>query len=143
MGRFVVRLGSSVPADVLFSRVLDLRAHDRVIPLTRVAPVPLVEGVVFTARTGLGPFAFDDVMEVTRWEPPTERRPGVAVLVKRGPLIGGRVRVEVRASAPGSLLVWEQELVVALVPSWLDPLVTALARIGYATVLGRLTRGRE
>jgi hypothetical protein len=56
-------------------RLTEWPRHGDVVPLTRVTvvtPPPTREGTVFVARSGLGPFRFDDRMEVTLWHPPTD-----------------------------------------------------------------------
>lgn len=65
---FVIDLFVPLSPHEAFRRALDLRAHDRIIPFTRVSPaVPaddLRPGFGFVARTGIGVLAFDDPMRV-------------------------------------------------------------------------------
>ena len=65
---FIIELICDAPPDDVLRRVLDLRAHSRVIPLTRVTPEvaadQLAVGTVFVARTSVGPVGFDDPMRV-------------------------------------------------------------------------------
>ena len=73
-------------------RLTEWPRHGEVVPLTRVAvvtPPPTGEGTVVVARSGLGPLAFDDRMEVTVWRPPTDDEPGMCRLEKRGRVVQG------------------------------------------------------
>lgn len=65
---FAVELGCDCSPGEALRRVLDFRAHTRLIPLTVVEPAvrfdELHAGFRFVARTGMGPVALDDVMLV-------------------------------------------------------------------------------
>src|SRR2546430_1603264 len=71
-----------LPLEEAWRRLTEWPRHGDVVPLTRVTvltPPPTGEGTMFVARSGLGPLAFDDRVEVTVWRPapPTaERRRG-------------------------------------------------------------------
>ncbi len=98
----------------LSSRHRPARAFDRLtrwedhsVPFTRIRRTP--EG--FTARTGLGPLAFDDPMVIARWEP--GRR---AELIKRGRVVRGWAVIEVAPDGEGSRVVWREELGVPGMP---------------------------
>src|SRR6478609_11154301 len=69
MADFEVHLDSPLSAPEAWRRILDLRAHTAVIPLTTVtgaalSAAELGPGSRFVARTGLGPIGFDDTMVV-------------------------------------------------------------------------------
>ena len=94
MADFEVHLDPPLPAPEAWSRILDLRAHTAVIPLTTVTGYAmvaneLVDGSRFVARTGLGPVGFDDVMVVEAIVPPTPTSAGRARIRKEGKVVRG------------------------------------------------------
>ena len=143
MADFAVHLDSPLPAPEAWRRILDLRAHTAVIPLTTVtgtamAASDLVEGSRFVARTGLGPVGFDDVMVVQAIVPPTTHSPGTARIGKEGKVVRGRIDLIVTPTASGSAVMWTQRIGVRGVPAFLDPVVAKVAGAAYATALRKL-----
>lgn len=113
-----------LPPSDAFALVTDVRNHADWIPLTRVdVDGPLHVGSRFRAVSGPG--ARDgapglvDSMRVTRFDPPSGGRPGVAHFVREGPVMHGWAHIVVRADpgfAPdadrpctGSLVIWAEE----------------------------------
>ncbi|ALO06690.1 hypothetical protein AQF52_1094 [Streptomyces venezuelae] len=141
MTLFRVERTVPLPPDVVWRRLTDWPAHGRQVPLTRttvLTPGPNGAGTRFTARTGLGPLAFDDPMEVVRWEPPEAGRPGVCRLDKSGRIVRGWAEVAVTAApGGGSRVEWTEELAVRGLPRVFDPV---LARAGRA-LFGRAVDG--
>lgn len=137
--RFVVRLEAVCAPDEALRRVLDLRAHDRLVPLTRVTPaVPADEldvGSRFVGRTALGPVGFEDVMRIEQLTFAPEPQ---AVIVKEGRLLRGRVRVTATPSTRGSLVTWEQEVVLPWLPRPLHRVAATVMQAGYRRVLAAL-----
>ncbi|MFJ8106271.1 SRPBCC family protein [Streptomyces sp. NPDC096132] len=125
-------------------RLTEWHRHGEVVPLTRVTvvtPPPTREGTVFVARSGLGPFAFDDRMEVTVWHPPADDEPGRCRLEKRGRVIRGWAEIEVWPGPGGrTRVVWHEELRVRFLPSPFDPLLRATARSVFGRAVNRLLR---
>ena len=143
MADFEVHLDTPLTAPEAWRRILDLRAHTAVIPLTTVtgeamAASELVEGSRFVARTGVGPVGFDDVMVVQTMVAPTSVRPGNARIRKEGKVIRGRIDLFVTPTASGSTVVWTQRIGVRGVPALLDPVVERVARAAYSLTLRRL-----
>ncbi|MFB6816228.1 SRPBCC family protein [Streptomyces sp. NPDC056347] len=140
MAVFRIERFTRLPAAESWRRVTDWERHAAHVPLTAItvtkAP-PTGAGTVFVARTGVGPLAFDDPMEVVRWVPPAAGRAGLCHLEKRGSLVRGRASIEVCPTDSGSHVVWVEELGVRLLPRWCDP---ALARAGRR-VFGRALDG--
>lgn len=122
--------------------MLDLRAHNRLVPLTTVSPAvaadELVVGSRFVGRTGVGPIRFDDLMRIEQLSFAPEAR---AVIVKEGRVLRGRVRVMATASARGSLVSWEQDVVLPWLPCALHPLAARMLAVGYRQVLTGLLEG--
>ncbi|MFC4498129.1 MULTISPECIES: SRPBCC family protein [Streptomyces] len=130
--------------DEAWRRLTEWRRHGDVVPLTRVivvTPPPYGAGAVVVARTGLGPFAFEDRMEVTVWQPPAEDEPGLCRLEKLGRAVRGWAEIEVRHGPGGrARVVWREELRFRFVPSFLDPLVGSTARRVFGRAVNRLLR---
>ncbi|MCZ2527089.1 SRPBCC family protein [Streptomyces sp. HB2AG] len=119
-----------------WQRLTDWERHAAHVPLTGIdvtTPPPTGVGTVFVARTGIGRLRFDDPMEVVRWEPPQDGRPGHCRMEKRGRVVTGWAEIEVAPRGPGSWIVWREEARVERLPRLFDP-VTALS--------GRLLFGR-
>ena len=146
MATFEVLIASSLPAPEAWRRLLDLRAHSAVIPLTTVSgdvleAGRLVDGSRFVARTGVGPLAVDDVMVVESIVPPTAHAAGTVRIRKRGKVVRGRIELRVAPAATGCTVDWGQRIRVRGVPGLLDPLVSRVARAAYGKALRRLLAG--
>ncbi|MGW1777999.1 SRPBCC family protein [Streptomyces sp. NPDC002143] len=130
--------------DEAWRRLTEWHRHGDVVPLTRVTvltPPPTRAGTVFVARSGFGPFAFDDRMEVTSWCPPTEDEPGLCRLEKRGRVVLGWAEIEVRPGPGGrTRVIWREELRVRLLPSLCDPLLRTASRRVFGRAVNRLLR---
>lgn len=139
---FTIEVATPVTPDEALRRVLDLRAHDRVIPLTRVRPaVPATDlhpGSSFVARTGVGPLGFDDPMRVEAVDEHGAAEPAGAVIVKEGHVIQGRIEVLITPTAAGSLLSWHQQVALPWLPGFLQAPAARVLRRGYRRVLTRL-----
>jgi hypothetical protein len=131
--------------DEAWRRLTEWPRHGEVVPLTRVTvvtPGPNREGTVFVARSGLGPLAVDDRMEITVWRPPAEDSPGLCRLEKRGRVVLGWAEIEVRPGPGGrARVVWREELRVRPLPGLFDPPLRAAARWMFGRAANRLLRG--
>jgi hypothetical protein len=147
MPRFEVTIDSPLPAPEAWRRILDLRAHGAVIPLTKVSGEALEAGRLapgsrFVARTGLGPIGFDDPMLVESCAAPTEHDAGVARIRKEGRTVTGRITLRVTPTATGSVVGWKQRIRVRGVPAVFDAAVARVAEAAYRRALeGLLRRG--
>ena len=148
MARFTATREVAAPADAVWARVTDWAAHGRWVPMTTMVITRDTGGVgtTFTGRSGIGPAAFDDPLEVVRWEPPTATRAGTAGLVHRGRLVLGTAEVQV-VPLPGgrSRVRWTEDL--ALVDRRLSRAITLPLVVGgrasFALVLARMAREVE
>jgi hypothetical protein len=141
---FLLERTAPLPLDEAWRRLTEWPRHGTVVPLTRVTvltPPPTREGTVFVARSGIGPLALDDRMEVTVWRPPTDDGPGFVRLVKRGRVIRGWAEIEVRRGPGGrARVVWREELDVRLLPGVFDGLLAATSRRVFGRAVNRLLR---
>ena len=143
MAAFDVHLDTDLPAAEAWRRVLDLRAHSEVIPLTTVTgeqmeAAALVPGSRFVGRTALGPVGFDDIMVVDSIDQPTDTSGGRARIHKEGKLIRGTIDLRVTPHGPTSTVDWSQQISVRWVPRVADPVVARVARTAYRKALGQL-----
>ncbi|MFI8521956.1 SRPBCC family protein [Streptomyces sp. NPDC085481] len=143
MSRFRIERTVPLPPAEVWRRLTDWPAHGAQVPLTRTRvldPGPNAVGTRFTARTGLGRFAFDDPMEVAVFDPPAEGRAGVCRLVKLGRAVRGSAVFEVFPDGSGTRVVWDEELRLRGVPAVLDPVLRAVGRVLFARALDGLLR---
>jgi len=126
----VARAVLPLPADEAWDLLVDVRRHERWVPMTRIeADAPLGVGESFTAvsgptaRTG-GP-GLVDRMTVLRSDPPSGRAIGVADYRKDGPVLRGGAGIEVRALGPvWCEVTWIEQIGVRGLPTALTDLVS-------------------
>ncbi|MFI9153971.1 SRPBCC family protein [Streptomyces sp. NPDC053367] len=139
---FQVHRTVPLPLGEAWRRLTQWPRHGDVVPLTRVtvAPGPPTrEGTVVVARSGLGPLAFDDRMDVTVWRPPGDGEPGRCRLEKRGRVVLGWAEIEVLPGPDGrTRVVWREELGVRFLPGFFDPLLGAAGRAVFGRAVDRL-----
>ena len=144
MVNFQLERTAPLPLDETWRRLTEWPRHGEVVPLTRVTVLtdpPTGEGTVFVARTGLGPLAFDDRMEVTVWRPPVEDASGFCRLEKRGRVVTGWAEIEVGPGPGGrSRVVWRGGLGFRFLPGVLDPVTRRVARYVFGRAVNRLLR---
>ncbi|ARX81108.1 MULTISPECIES: SRPBCC family protein [Streptomyces] len=141
MALFRVERATPLSPAEAWRRLTDWERHGRVVPLTRVTVsggLPRGLGTVFTARSGVGPLAFDDPMEVTVWRPPDAARGGLCRLVKRGAVVTGWAEIEVWPQGRGTRVVWREELRIRWLPRLLDPVVARVAARVFGRAAGAL-----
>ncbi|MET9868340.1 SRPBCC family protein [Streptomyces sp. NPDC006129] len=133
-----------LPLDEAWRRVTQWRRHGDVVPLTRVRvepPAPTRRGTLVVARSGVGPLAFDDPMEITVWQPPQDGAAGLCRLEKRGRVVRGWAELEVRPGPGGrARVVWREQIRVRPLPSLFDGVLRRSARYVFGRALNRLLR---
>ncbi|MFH8371609.1 SRPBCC family protein [Streptomyces sp. NPDC018031] len=133
-----------LPPAEAWRRVTDWPRHSAGVPLTRITatpPGPTRVGTVVLARTGLWRLGFDDPMDVVRWEPPDEGRPGRCRLVKRGRVVTGWAEIEVRADGRGSWVGWREDARVRALPRLFDAPTARAGRLVFGRVVDTLLAG--
>lgn len=142
--RFTAVADCAAPAAEAFDRVTDWEAHTRWVPLTTVRLTRGDGGVGsrFTGRSGVGPVAFDDPMEVLSRVPPEAGRAGRCEVVKLGRVVTGRAWVEVHARGTGSRVEWTEDVEVApaRLTRPLAPLLALAGRLAFTAVLRAMAR---
>ncbi|MEV7086052.1 SRPBCC family protein [Streptomyces sp. NPDC093085] len=150
MSAFRIDRTTPLGAGEAWRRLTDWPAHAAQVPLTRITvltPGPSRVGTVFVARTGLGRVAFDDPMEVVRWQPPAPGRPGLCRLEKRGRVVTGWAEIRVREAAEGeppggaTRVRWEEELRFRPLPGLLAPLTAHAGERVFGRAVERLLSG--
>jgi len=141
---FLLHRASPLPVDRSWRRLTDWPRHADVVPLTRVTvltPPPTRVGTSFVARSGVGPVAFDDPMEVVTWQPPRDSGPGRCRLVKHGTFVTGWAEIEVRpVDGGGSRVVWREDLRVRWLPGVADRPLRWVARWMFGRAVEALLR---
>lgn len=144
MVSFFLERTAPLPLDEAWRRLTEWHRHGEAVPLTRVrvaTPPPTGRGTVVVARTGVGPLAFDDTMEVTVWEPPAGDAPGRCRLEKRGRTIRGWAEIEVRPGPGGrTRVIWREDLRVRLLPAAFDGVLREAGRYAFGRAVNRLLR---
>ncbi|MER8104633.1 SRPBCC family protein [Kitasatospora sp. NPDC094016] len=150
MARFVLTRRSPLSPAVCWEQLTAWPRHGDRVPFTRVTVVRGGggrAGDAILARTVIGPFRFDDPMEIVGLTAPSAGRDGLCRLEKRGRLVLGWAELRVRAPGPdtgqagetgGSEVTWTEELRVARLPALFDPLVARAGRLVFGRVLDRL-----
>jgi hypothetical protein len=116
VARFTAVVDTSASPARTWKVLTDWPSHGRWTPLTRVrvlTPVASGIGARFVGRTGLGPLAFDDPMEVVEWREPASGVPGHCRVVKQGRVILGEAWFEVAERPGGSRVTWTEDIEVA------------------------------
>jgi hypothetical protein len=134
---FEVVRHTHLSADQAFGRLTDWPLHAQFIPLTTIRRVGLIRadiGERFVARTSVGPFHFDDPMEVVFWHPPAGEVPGVCRVDKRGRVVLGSTVITVTPSQEGSVAHWQEDVLVR----GLGPLASWPSQLAGRRIFGRL-----
>jgi len=144
VARFTATVDVAAPARQAWAALVDWPAHGRWVPFTRVRVLTdsgAGVGARFCGRTGIGPVAFDDPMEVTRWEPPHGAAAGHCRVVKQGRLVRGSAWFDVVPLGPQRCRVdWTEDVEVApaVLTRPLRRLVEPAGRRAFAATLRRM-----
>jgi hypothetical protein len=144
--RFTVVVESPASPERTWQAVSDWPSHGLWTPLTTVrvlTPSGRGVGARFVGRTGIGPLAFDDPMEVVEWREPAGGAPGRCRVVKQGRVVLGEACFEVAPRPPnGSTVTWTED--VEIVPVRLTRhvgwLVAGVGRLAFRRSLRAMTR---
>lgn len=152
MGSFTVQRVVGASAERTWAVLTDWPRHTGTVPLTHVRTLPAAdgrtegEGSGMAARTGLGPFSYDDRMTVTQWHPPTATTPGRCRLRKQGKGVTGGASFTVVPVAPARCrVVWHEQADVVGVHSlpFGDAVEGLIGHLVFTRALRRLARQAE
>lgn len=139
MSGFDVVRRTPLSAAEAWRRVTAWERHGEFVPLTRIT-VHRDEATgreTFVARSGLGPFGFDDVMDITYRRPPTDTEEGLVRIVKQGRIVLGWAVLTVTPLDSGSEVRWHEEARLR----WTRGPIVALVDKVVARGFGRLLDG--
>ncbi|MFY0407873.1 SRPBCC family protein [Solicola sp. PLA-1-18] len=130
-GHLDVSVDVAAPAQVVWDYVTHWERQSEWIPLTSVR----VDGEIVVARTALGPVGFDDVMEVTTWDPPY-----LCETLHTGTVVKGIGIFRVTPKGSGCTFTWGERAEVPGGPlaPYLWPLAKPFLHLAFAYSLRRL-----
>ena len=137
--RFTVTRDLNLPADAVFAELIDWKAHEDWVPLTKV----IIHsgdggaGTEFTATSGLGPLALPDRMRIDSLDAETM----TVHVTKHGPVLTGTVELKVTPTGASSCrLDWFEDVRVPVLPQFLATPVGAAARQGFTTSIKKMAK---
>ncbi len=139
MGTF--ELVRCVPAGLqeTFDVFSGFRDHGDYIPLTTITSDegPIGVNWTFTARSGVGPLALPDRMEVSIWDPPHEFR-----IDKLGPVLDGWAHVHFAREGSDTRVVWREHIMVRphIVGRALGRVIDPGNRVMFGRALDKMAR---
>jgi hypothetical protein len=138
---FNVRYDFDAPVRDLYDELVDWKAHEAWIPMTRVDAGPGDQtevGYEFTAYTGPGPLALKDHMRVVDCGFDDGDQIGRCTVEKLGPVLSGRAGFTVTARGAGSSIDWFEDVDVKYLPRLVSPIVAKLSAFGFRQGMKRL-----
>ena len=137
--RFTVTLDLNLPADAVFAELIDWKAHEDWVPLTKV----IIHsgdggaGTEFTATSGIKPLALPDRMRIDSLDAETM----TVHVTKLGPVLTGTVELKVTPTGASSCrLDWFEDVRVPVLPQFLATPVGAAARQGFTTSIKKMAK---
>jgi len=137
--QFTVSRNLDIPADRVFAELIDWKAHEDWVPLTKVVihSGDGGAGTEFTATSGLGPLALPDRMRIDSLDAETM----TVHVTKLGPVLTGTVELKVTPTGPMSCrLDWFEDVRVPVLPQFLATPVGAAARQGFTTSIKKMAK---
>jgi hypothetical protein len=131
------------PARVVWDELIDWKAHEQWVPMTRVEVGPgdpHQVGATFTAWTGPWKLALKDMMRVVTLDWIEDDQHGHCEVDKLGPVLKGRAGFTVRPSGSGSEVAWVEDVTVPYVPRILTPIVAKLGAAGFRLGMKKLAK---
>ena len=137
--RFTVTRDLNLPADAVFAELIDWKAHEDWVPLTKVVihSGDGGAGTEFTATSGVGPLALPDRMRIDSLDAETM----TVRVTKLGPVLTGTVELKVTPTGTSSCrLDWFEDVRVPALPQFLATPVGAAARQGFTTSIKKMAK---
>jgi carbon monoxide dehydrogenase subunit G len=137
--RFTVTRDLNLPANAVFAELIDWKAHEDWVPLTKVVihSGDGGAGTEFTATSGVGPLALPDRMRIDSLDAETM----TVHVTKLGPVLTGTVELKVTPTGAASCrLDWFEDVRVPVLPQFLATPVGAAARQGFTTSIKKMAK---
>ena len=136
---FTVTRDLNLPADAVFAELIDWKAHEDWVPLTKVVihSGDGGAGTEFTATSGIKPLALPDRMRIDSLDAETM----TVHVTKLGPVLTGIVELKVTPTGATSCrLDWFEDVRVPILPQFLATPVGAAARQGFTTSIKKMAK---
>ena len=137
--QFTVTRDIPLPADRVFAELIDWKAHEDWVPLTKVV-IHCGDGgagTEFTATSGIRPLALPDRMRIDS----LDAEAMTVHVTKLGPILTGTVELSVTSTGPTSCrLDWFEDVHVPVLPQFLAAPVGAAARQGFTTSIKKMAK---
>ena len=136
---FKVTREIALPADRVFAELIDWKAHEDWVPLTKVVihSGDGGAGTEFTATSGIGPLALPDRMRIDSLDADSM----TVYVTKLGPVLTGTVELSVTATGTNSCrLDWFEDVRVPVLPQFLAKPVGAAARRAFTTSIKKMAK---
>ena len=137
--QFTVSRNLDLPADRVFAELIDWKAHEDWVPLTKVVihSGDGGAGTEFTATSGIKPLALPDRMRIDTLDPESM----TVHVTKLGPILTGTVELSVTSTGSNSCrLDWFEDVRVPVLPQFLANPVGAAARQGFTTSIKKMAK---
>ena len=136
---FTVNRDLALPARVVFEELIDWKAHEDWVPLTKVEILSGDggAGTVFVATSGVKPLALPDRMRVDE----LDSEAMTVRVTKLGPLLTGSVYLSVTEIGElRSRLEWVEDIQVRWLPHFLAKPVGMAAKHGFVISIGKMAK---
>ena len=140
---FVVSVEFDQPARRVWDELIDWKAHEAWIPMTRVEihdADSTAVGSTFTAWTGPGPLALEDRMRVAVCDWSETTGSGSCTVDKLGPVLDGEARFTVTPRGDDSVVKWTEDVAISWLPGFLGKPVAWIGAAGFRFGMRRLRR---
>jgi carbon monoxide dehydrogenase subunit G len=137
--QFTVSRNLDIPADRVFAELIDWKAHEDWVPLTKVVihSGDGGAGTEFTATSGIKPLALPDRMRIDS----LDAEAMTVHVTKLGPVLTGTVELSVTSTGAHTCrLDWFEDVRVPVLPQFLATPVGAAARQGFTTSIKKMAK---
>ena len=137
--QFTVSRNLDLPADRVFAELIDWKAHEDWVPLTKVVihSGDGGAGTEFTATSGIKLLALPDRMRIDS----LDAEAMTVHVTKLGPVLTGTVELSVTSTGSTSCrLDWFEAVRVPVLPQFLATPVAAAARQGFTTSIKKMAK---
>jgi carbon monoxide dehydrogenase subunit G len=137
--QFTVSRNLDLPAERVFAELIDWKAHEDWVPLTKVVihSGDGGAGTEFTATSGIKPLALPDRMRIDS----LDSEAMTVHVTKLGPILTGTVELSVTSTGSNSCrLDWFEDVRVPVLPQFLATPVGAAARQAFTTSIKKMAK---